>query len=163
VAITKCHNAIQERLVRAFNASASTTVRINQSVPGLDGSLRPDFVAVNDTCKTVAIIDVTMPLKNRYAAFQAAREEKQKKYAPLAEHYNRLGYSVFHDAFIVGALGGWDPANERIINQLKLGHSYCQLMRKLMVSDAIRWSRDIYIKHLSGIRQYRDTGDIRSG
>jgi len=77
VAITKHHNAIQDRLVRAFNASASTTVRINQSVPGLDGSLRPDCFAVNDTCKTVAIIDVTMPFENRYAAFQAARQEKQ--------------------------------------------------------------------------------------
>jgi len=75
VAITKRHNAIQDRLVRAFNASASTTVRINQSVPGLDGALRPDFVAVNDTCKTVAIIDVTIPFENRYAAFQAARQE----------------------------------------------------------------------------------------
>ena len=65
VAIKKRHNAIQDRLVRAFNASASTTVRINQSVPGLDGSLRPDCFAVNDTCKTVAIIDVTMPFENR--------------------------------------------------------------------------------------------------
>jgi hypothetical protein len=53
--------------------------------------------------------------------------------------------SVFLDAFIVGALGGWDPANERLINHLKLGHNYCRLMRKLMVSDAIRWSRDIYV------------------
>jgi hypothetical protein len=162
VAITKRHNAIQDRLVKAFSASASTTVRINQSIPGLDG-FQPDFVAVNDTCKTVAIIDVTMPFENRYAAFQAARQEKQKKYAPLVDHYNRLGYSVFLDDFIVGALGGWDPANERIINQLKLSHKYCRLMRKLMVSDAIRWSRDIYIEHLSGIRQYPDTGDTQSG
>jgi hypothetical protein len=66
-----------------------------------------------------------MPFENRYPAFQAARQEKQKKYAPLTEHYNRLGYSVFLDAFIVGALGGWDPTNERFINQPKLGHSYC--------------------------------------
>lgn len=26
-------------------------------------------------------MDVTMPFENRYAAFQAARQEKQKKYA----------------------------------------------------------------------------------
>jgi len=89
VSITKRHNVIQDRLVRAFNVSASTTVRINQAVPGLDGSLRPDFVASNETCKTVAIIDVTMPFENRYAAFQAAREEKQKEYVPLAEYYYR--------------------------------------------------------------------------
>jgi len=77
VAITKRHNAIQDRLVRAFNASAYTTVRIKTSVPGLDGSLRPDFIAVNDTCKTVAIIDVTMSFENRYADFPA--EDKKSK------------------------------------------------------------------------------------
>jgi hypothetical protein len=147
----------------AFHASASTTVRINQTVPGLDESLRPDFVAVNETCKTVAIIDVTMPFENRYAAFQVTRQEKQQKYAPVVEHYTRQGYSVLLDAFIVGVLGGWDPANERIINYLKLGHNYCRLMRKLMVSDAIHWSRDIYNEHLSGVRQYQDTSDTRSG
>jgi hypothetical protein len=125
MSITKCHNAIQNRLVRAFHVSASTTIRISQAVPGLDGSLRPDFVAVNETCRTVAVIDVTMPFENRYAAFQPAREEKQKKCAPLAEHYNRQGYSEFLNAFLVSVLGGRDPANERIINLLKWGHSYC--------------------------------------
>jgi len=126
--------------VRAFNASTSTTFRINKPVPGFDGSLRPDLVAVNATCKTVATIDVTMPFENRYAAYQAARQETRKKYVPLAKHYSRQGYSVFIDAFMVGALGGWDPANDRIINHLKFAQSYCRLMRKLMVSDAIRWT-----------------------
>jgi len=94
---------------------ASTTLRINQSVAGLDGSLRPDFVAVNGTCKTVAIIDVTMPFENRYDAFQAARQEKQKKYDLLAQHCNRLGYSLFLDAFILGALGGYRRYLIRIV------------------------------------------------
>jgi len=75
-----------------------------------------------------------MPFENRYAAFQAARQEMQKKYALLAEHYNRLGYSLFLDAFIVGALGGWDPASERIVNQLKMGQTYCRLIKNV-------WSR----------------------
>jgi hypothetical protein len=57
-----------------------------------------------------------MPFNNSYAACQAAREEKQKKYVLLAEYYSRQGYNVFLDAFVVGALGGWDPANEKIIN-----------------------------------------------
>jgi len=104
-----------------------------------------------------------MPFENGYAAFKLKDKKSKKKYALLADHYSRLGYSLFLDAFIVGSLGGWDPANERIINQLKLRHSYCRLMRKLMVSAAIRCSRYIYIEHLSGIRQYRDTGDTRSG
>ena len=29
-------------------------------------------------------------------------------------------------------------------------------MKKLIVSDTIRWSRDIYVEFISGKRQYRD-------
>jgi hypothetical protein len=81
---------------------------------------------------------------------------KQNKNSPLTEHYEQQGYSVVLYDFIVGALGGWDPANERIINHLKLWHNYCRLITKLTVSDAISWSSDILIGHLSGIRQYQE-------
>jgi hypothetical protein len=64
-------------MVRVFNASTTTNVRINQSVPGLDGCLQLDFVAVNESCKMVAITDITMPFENRYAAFQDTREENE--------------------------------------------------------------------------------------
>jgi hypothetical protein len=57
---------------------------------------------------------------------------------------------VFLDAFIVGALGEWDPANEVVIRYLRLGYQYCKMMRRQMVSDAVRWSRDIYIEHVIG-------------
>jgi hypothetical protein len=60
------------------------------------------------------------------------------------------------DAFVIGALGGWDPANGQIINYLKLGRHYCRLMRRLMCTDAIRWSRDMYVEHLTGRRQYEE-------
>jgi len=64
---------------------------------------------------------------------------------------------VFLDAFIVGALGEWDPANEMVIRHLRLGYQYSKLMRKLMVSDTVRWSRDIYVEHITGEKQYQDT------
>lgn len=63
----KRHSAIQDRLVRAFNVSAPTTVRINQALSGLDGSLQSEYVTVNETYKIDTIIDVTMPFENRYA------------------------------------------------------------------------------------------------
>jgi len=66
------------------------------------------------------------------------RRRRRRNTPPLPEHYNQLGYSVFLDAFIVGALGGWDPAYEVVIRHLKLGYHSCKLMRRLMVSDAIR-------------------------
>jgi hypothetical protein len=112
---------------------------------------------MDEAKKTVAIVDVTVPFKNGYEAFQAARREKKRKYAPLVDHYTHLVYSVFLDAFIVGALGGWDPANEVVIRHLRLGYQYCKLIRKLMVSDTIRWSRDNYVEHITGEKQYQDT------
>ncbi|KYN21284.1 hypothetical protein ALC57_06383 [Trachymyrmex cornetzi] len=40
------------------------------------------------------------------------------------------------------------------------------MMRRLIVSDTIRWSRDIYVEHVSGTRQYlapsRPSGDLLS-
>jgi hypothetical protein len=115
--------------------------------------LRPDLLIVNESAKTAEIIDVATPFKNRYAAFEAVRSKKRAKYDHIADRYRQQGYDVV-DAFIVGAQVGWDASNERIISCLKLGSHYCRLMRRLMCSDAIRWSRDIYVEHLKGPRQY---------
>jgi len=52
-------------------------------------------------------------------------KRSQRNMPPLLEHFSQQGYNVFLDALVFGALGGWDPANERIINHLKLRHSYC--------------------------------------
>jgi hypothetical protein len=74
----------------------------------------------------------------------------------IADQYRGQGYDVVVDAFVVGVLRVWDPANERIINRLRLGSHYCRLMRRLVCSDAIRWSRDIYVEHLTGRQQYEE-------
>jgi len=39
-------------------------------------------------------------------------KRSKRNMPPMGEHYNQQGYNVFLEAFIVGALGGWDPANE---------------------------------------------------
>ena len=57
-------------------------------------------------------------------------------------------------AFVVGALGSWDPRNEAMLRLLRVGNQYAAMMRRLIVSDTISWSRDIYVEHVSGIRQY---------
>ena len=137
-AITRRHNAILDRLERAYRAPAGTEVRKNQTVPGTDSPLRPDLVITNDVERTCHIIDVATPFENRYEAFQQARAEKLNKYAGIASTMREKGYEVTVDAFIVGALGGWDPVNENVIRKLGLGHKYSSLMKKLMVTDAIR-------------------------
>jgi len=51
--------------VKVFHAPASTTIRINQAVPSLGESLQPEPITIDDICKNVAIIDVTMAIENR--------------------------------------------------------------------------------------------------
>ncbi|KAH1175004.1 hypothetical protein KIL84_021418 [Mauremys mutica] len=81
---------------------------------------------------------------------------KLEKYAPLADTLRSNGYEVCTDALIVGALGAWDPCNERVLWTCGVGGRYARLMRRLMVSDTIRWSRDIYTEHITGHRQYQE-------
>ena len=84
-------------------------------------------------------------------ALQAARQ-KICKYRPLVGQLESKGYAVDLDAFIVGSLGGWHINNDRVINSLMISRRYAEHMRKLMISDTIRWSRDIYVEHVSGMR-----------
>ena len=82
-----------------------------------------------------------------------------EKYEPLVLELTEKGYDVEMDALVVGSLGAWDPANERTLRILKIGRRYSRLMRKLISSEAIQWSRDIYIQHVTGHpqRQARPT------
>jgi len=104
-----------------------------------------------------------VPFENRWTAFEDARARKIAKYSPLAEELQRQGYRVVVTAFVVGALGSWNPRNEAVLRLLRIGSQYAAMTRRLVVSDTIRWSRDIYVEHVSGIRQYlappRPSGD----
>jgi hypothetical protein len=94
-----------------------------------------------------------VPFDNRLAAFEVAATEKRTKYEDVkAELATRYACDAAVVPFIVGALGSWNPANDAFLKIL-CSPSYGTLMRKLCVSDTISSSRDIYIEHLSGVRQ----------
>ena len=117
-------------------------------------ALRPDLVIRHKPSKSVVICDVTVPFENRWVAFEDARARKIAKYSPLAEELQRQGYRVVVTTFVVGALGSWDPRNEAVLRLLRIGSQYAAMMRRLVVSDTIRWSCDIYVEHVSSTRQY---------
>ncbi|EMP40453.1 hypothetical protein UY3_02288 [Chelonia mydas] len=116
---------IQNRLVKAI-APRLGEVTKNCAIPGTDSQLRPDVDPGE------------------------ARARKLEKYAPLANTLRVKGYEVQMDALIVGALSTWDPCNERVPQTCGICRCYTWLMRRLMVSDTIRWPRDIYIEHITG-------------
>ena len=148
------HNAIVERL--AASSRLPGEVRINQRVQGVGGdlaALRPDIVVTHEPSRTVVIVDVTVPFENTFATLEVARVEKVQKYQPLADALRGRGYVVHVDGFVIGALGAWHPNNDGLASFLHV--SSRSLMRLLMVLETIAWFRDMYVEHISGIRQYR--------
>ncbi|XP_067143388.1 uncharacterized protein [Centruroides vittatus] len=147
---TSCHRAPQhdpkETLLTINDPNIS--IRCNQKVPGFDDNCRPDLVATNEATKTVTIVDVAIPFENGHDAFNQARNIKTNKYAALTQFFRAQGYDTFCDAFVIGSLGGYDPGNIAVLQRLGIGRKYSKTMTKLMVSDSIRWSRDIYLHHL---------------
>ena len=151
--IQRRHHAIVNRVAAAIPEVAGR-VRKDQRVPGSTSSMRPDIVVIDDVQKKMSIADVAVAFENRYDSFQAARVGKVEKYTPIVEEFRRKGWTVDMGAIVVGSLGGWDPANEATLRMLRISPRYLKLMRRLIVSDTIRWSRDLYVEHLTGNRQY---------
>ncbi|KAK3925226.1 Retrovirus-related Pol polyprotein from type-1 retrotransposable element R2 [Frankliniella fusca] len=58
------------------------------------------------------------------------------------------------EAIVVGSLGSWDPANNSVLNQLGIPKFRQNTLKRKCVSDAIRWSRDIYVEHVTQRRQF---------
>ena len=110
---------------------------------------------MDESTKHIRIVDVTVAFENRYRQLQMARQEKFVKYEPIVSHFRAQGWTAELDAIVIGALGSWDPANETALGMLKIPRRYAKLMRRLIVSDTIRWSRDMYVEHLTGVRQFQ--------
>ncbi|GBO30886.1 hypothetical protein AVEN_125774-1 [Araneus ventricosus] len=43
-----------------------------------------------------------------------------------------------------------------------MAKSYLKTLSKLCVSDNIRWARDIYVEHISGIRQFDESAIVNN-
>ncbi|XP_046391709.1 uncharacterized protein LOC124159815 [Ischnura elegans] len=153
------HDSVLTRLTNAImgrKGRSDEEVRINRTVPEVNSDLRPDILITDKKTMTARMIDVTIPFDNRRSALQEARRLKEEKYAGLAADLAVLGYSASVEGFVVGSLGSWDPENDRVLRGLGIPRRYAFLMKKLMVSDVIRWSRDLYVEHITGHRQYED-------
>ena len=159
-AMQKRHNSVQDRLVAAIprrikdNPTVNITINRKPIQGAGEAQVRPDIVIVDDTSKTVRIVDVTCPFESGEHAFVIARRRKEEVYQPTAERFREMGYTVTVDGFVVGSLGAWDPKNETVLRTMGISKRYAATMRRLMTSDCIKWSRDIYTEHVTGHGQY---------
>ncbi|KAL1477673.1 hypothetical protein MTO96_035569 [Rhipicephalus appendiculatus] len=80
-------------------------------------------------------------------AFQEARRIKEEKYAPSQLHLLRQIQCVSVDAIVVGCLGTWDPAKDRVCRRLCSKH-YLLTVKRLCISYTIPASTNIYRSHI---------------
>ncbi|GMS90242.1 hypothetical protein PENTCL1PPCAC_12417, partial [Pristionchus entomophagus] len=95
--------------------------------------------------------DVHCPFDNGTGAIERAHETKCNKYEPIVSHYEREGYRVEFHSLVVSALGRVWRGSEDALRALQISPHYSRLLRKLIVSDAIKGSRDVYTHHMTGL------------
>ncbi|OXU18950.1 hypothetical protein TSAR_013993 [Trichomalopsis sarcophagae] len=122
------HNKLQGRLVKVASSSPWTVKVVHDDVNHL-----------------ITIAVVAMPFEDHVDSFDGANQEIKAEYASLANRVTDSGFSVTVEAFIVGALGAWTSRNKQVLSLLHISQYYAVLTRRLMVIDAIRWSRGIYV------------------
>lgn len=111
----------------------------NQAVD--NSLLRPGLIVVTDN--NVIIIDITVTFEDEPEAFRITRPQKLEKYAELKSELLKKYDSVDLDAIVVGSLGSWDVDNDKPVRRL-CSKKYATVMRKLIVSEMLRASRNIY-------------------
>lgn len=152
------HRSVIKNLINFMEPSFKSILRVEQRVPGTNHADMPDMVLLDNDSKKAVVIDITCPFENNYQALNQARAEKINKYSPLAETLQKQGLRVDLDAVVVGALGTWDNANERVLNLLGIPENKRKMVKRLIVSDVIRWSRDLYCEFIDPEhkRQYKE-------
>ncbi|KAE8740527.1 hypothetical protein FOCC_FOCC013954 [Frankliniella occidentalis] len=90
----------------------------------------------------------TSPVRERVSALHQARAAKVSKNGPTAEHLGRAGLDVALDAFVVGSLWAWDPANGPMIKYLVLSRAAIRYLAHCSVSTAVHHSKEIYLRHV---------------
>ncbi|XP_046404452.1 uncharacterized protein T26G10.4-like [Ischnura elegans] len=156
------HDAILHRLAGEV-PRAGVEIRVDRTPPMIDSALRRDLVVVDEGRRKIVIVDVTVPFENRKNALDVARQTKFQKYSSIAQQLADRGYTVSLSALVVGALGAWDPQNWVVFRDLGIAKRNVGRIAKFMISDAIRWSRDIYVSHVTGKILYPTTPALPPG
>ncbi|GBN32850.1 hypothetical protein AVEN_14022-1 [Araneus ventricosus] len=145
------HNALVGRVKTAIGQIVQIMYE-TQRVP--NSNLRPDLVVAYKS--EIYIIDVTVTFEDGKDSFDRAREKKHLAYANIIKTFKTPTNTAEIIPFVMGALGYWDPQNDYFMKKF-VSRSYLTKFRKLCTCDTIKWSRDIYAEHVTGIRQYDPT------
>ncbi|KAF8385098.1 hypothetical protein PRIPAC_74240 [Pristionchus pacificus] len=150
--IRKRHNFLHDRLRKALVDMPGVEIRHDCTVDGCN-TLRPDIVRIDTAKRHVVITDIHCPFDNDTDCIERANEIKRAKYTPVIEKYEEQGYTVEFRPLVVTVLGMWWRGSCDSLKSLKIFPRYAELLRKLLVTDAIRGSRNVCVTHMTGVAQ----------
>lgn len=116
--------------------------------------LRPDLVLVKDT--SAIVLDVAVTFEINLKVFDVAKDTKIQKYKDIAKPLRNTYKDVRTEAIVAGILGSWDSKNDKTLFRL-CSKKHIQLMRKLIVSYTLRYSRDIFVEYTYNKKQVQST------
>jgi hypothetical protein len=138
-----------------------TQIHIDKTTNLTNTSRRPDIVALNENTKQAAIIDITCTFEAHTQSFINARTHKRMKYKDEAAALTSKGYSVLCDAIVIGALGSWDPNNDKVLLKCGVSRSQIYQLKRTVIGNTIEYGRRIYWEHILGQRYiYFNNSDL---
>ena len=171
--IIKRHDLVLWRLVRALLSTLSLTdeesAKLEKMIPterlyveireGLslyvnhefeywDMDKRPDLIFIDNVRKIAYVIDVQVVVEYASHSFDVARSEKVSKYQELAVFLQNRGLTVFIDAFLMGALGSFDPKNMLFLNLLKLPPLHLEYFIRFLCSKMVQQMVFLYHSYI---------------
>ncbi|XP_046662924.1 uncharacterized protein LOC124355813 [Homalodisca vitripennis] len=163
VRITKSHDATLELLGSEIRGHPQK-IRLGKrvlfqelvpvvEVPKVVASLRSDLETI-DRSKIVRLVDVTVPYEGGWQSVTTVRKKKLEMNAPVARLLSAGGYRTSVYTFVVGSLGTWDSTNRITFSRLIVDSRRDSALDHRCVSKFFRWSRDIYVEHVMGIKLY---------
>ncbi|GBN17219.1 hypothetical protein AVEN_87598-1 [Araneus ventricosus] len=148
------HNSVGDRIINVLSIKGNIVAK-NQPVG--PKNLRPDIVFQKGK---MFVSDVTITFEKRLDCFAAAHKRKLDKYDHLIEFHNNMVFQTAIIPIVIGALGSWDKGNDAFLSRF-MSKSYLKKFQQLCVSDVIKWSRDIFVEHVTRARQYTDPASTR--
>lgn len=143
------HGEILKRIRKAIPLELGD-IYLEQKIPGDPEKNRPDLVVLNKRTQRAIVVDVTVPFEGEENSLQDARATKVTKYTGLKTWLQTHYKEVKVAAFVVGALGSWDPNNKPVLRMLRIGRNYARLFRRLCCISAIEGSRKIWQAFCAG-------------
>ncbi|KAF1325586.1 reverse transcriptase, partial [Globisporangium splendens] len=158
-AVTKRHDSALKLITdtlqpRVLRSQERLQLRVNQTVEGMAGQLRPDLQLFDTRSKTVVVADLAITYEDHqqdgpeFSSLAASAQRKIEKYQPIKAHLMQQGWTVHLSALVYGSLGSVLPGNFKVYTEeLGLLKKDARRLNTTISTEAIKASRRIWNLH----------------